>query len=107
MALTLSVLDQAPIPDGSTGAQALHNSIDLARLAGLNPTGTMPHSLVLIFGDTVRAAEAFDRELGADVSTAALVVALLGIGTGFLAGLLGIGGGMLMVSASGTAVVLG
>src|SRR5690348_2513462 len=29
----LSVLDQSPISEGSTGADALHNSIDLARLA--------------------------------------------------------------------------
>ena len=29
----LSVLDQSPIAEGSTGAQALHNTIDLARLA--------------------------------------------------------------------------
>jgi luciferase family oxidoreductase group 1 len=32
MPLTLSVLDQSPIAEGSTGAAALHNSIDLARL---------------------------------------------------------------------------
>lgn len=31
-ALTLSVLDQSPISEGSTGAQALRNSIDLAQL---------------------------------------------------------------------------
>src|SRR5437868_11538912 len=31
--LRLSVLDQSPIPEGSTGGEALHNSIDLARLA--------------------------------------------------------------------------
>ena len=31
--LRLSVLDQSPIPEGSTGAQAMRNSIDLARLA--------------------------------------------------------------------------
>ena len=31
-ALRLSVLDQAPISEGSTGAQALKNSLDLARL---------------------------------------------------------------------------
>jgi luciferase family oxidoreductase group 1 len=31
--LRLSVLDQAPIAAGSTGADALHNSLDLARLA--------------------------------------------------------------------------
>src|SRR3954451_6886088 len=44
-----------------------------ARLAGLSPTGTMPHSLVLIFGDTVLAAEAFDRDLGSDVPRIVLV----------------------------------
>jgi luciferase family oxidoreductase group 1 len=31
-ALTLGVLDQAPIPEDSTGGQALRNSLDLARL---------------------------------------------------------------------------
>jgi nicotinate phosphoribosyltransferase len=33
----------------------------------------MPHSLVLIFGDTVRAAEAFDLDLGPDVPRIVLV----------------------------------
>jgi luciferase family oxidoreductase group 1 len=33
MALRLSVLDQTPIPEGLTGAQALANTLDLARLA--------------------------------------------------------------------------
>src|SRR4051795_7793291 len=31
--MRLSVLDQSPIPEGSTGSQALRNTIDLARLA--------------------------------------------------------------------------
>ncbi|HEY2260593.1 MAG TPA: LLM class flavin-dependent oxidoreductase [Solirubrobacteraceae bacterium] len=31
--MLLSVLDQSPIAEGTTGAQALHNTIDLARLA--------------------------------------------------------------------------
>jgi luciferase family oxidoreductase group 1 len=31
--LRLSVLDQAPIPEGSTAGDALHNSVDLARVA--------------------------------------------------------------------------
>ena len=31
--LRLSVLDQSPVPEGSTGADALRNTIDLARLA--------------------------------------------------------------------------
>ena len=33
MALRLSVLDQSPVSEGSTGADALRNTIDLARLA--------------------------------------------------------------------------
>jgi luciferase family oxidoreductase group 1 len=31
--LRLSVLDQSPVAEGSTGSQALHNTLDLARLA--------------------------------------------------------------------------
>src|SRR3954465_8661114 len=31
--LRLSVLDQSPVAEGSTGAQARHNTLDLARLA--------------------------------------------------------------------------
>src|SRR5436309_11655875 len=31
--MRLSVLDQSPIPEGSTGADALHNTLDLATLA--------------------------------------------------------------------------
>ncbi|HEX2283183.1 MAG TPA: LLM class flavin-dependent oxidoreductase [Thermomicrobiales bacterium] len=33
MTFTLSVLDLSPVPSGSTGAQALRNTLDLARLA--------------------------------------------------------------------------
>jgi nicotinate phosphoribosyltransferase len=63
------VLDYAAIVGGCVGASTPAG----ARLAGLSPTGTMPHSLVLIFGDTVEAAEAFDRDLGADVPRIVLV----------------------------------
>ena len=63
------VLDYAAIVGGCVGASTPAG----ARLAGLNPTGTMPHSLVLIFGDTVAAAEAFDRDLGADMPRIVLV----------------------------------
>jgi nicotinate phosphoribosyltransferase len=63
------VLDYAAIVGGCVGASTPAG----ARLAGLNPTGTMPHSLVLIFGDTVRAAEAFDRDLQADIPRLVLV----------------------------------
>ena len=63
------VLDYAAIVGGCVGASTPAG----ARLAGLSPTGTMPHSLVLIFGDTVDAAIAFDRDLGPDVPRIVLI----------------------------------
>jgi nicotinate phosphoribosyltransferase len=63
------VLDYASIVGGSVGASTPAG----ARLAGLSPTGTMPHSLVLIFGDTVEAALAFDRDIGPEVPRIVLV----------------------------------
>jgi len=63
------VLDYAAIVGGCVGASTPAG----ARLAGLAPTGTMPHSLVLIFGDTVEAALAFDRHLEKDVARIVLV----------------------------------
>jgi len=63
------VLDYAAIVGGCVGASTPAG----ARLAGLSPTGTMPHSLVLVFGDTVEAAEAFDRDLTSDVPRIVLV----------------------------------
>jgi nicotinate phosphoribosyltransferase len=63
------VLDYAAIVGGCVGASTPAG----AQLAGLNPTGTMPHSLVLVFGDTVKAAEAFDRDMPPDVPRIVLV----------------------------------
>ena len=63
------VLDYAAIVGGCVGASTPAG----ARLAGLAPTGTMPHSLVLIFGDTVEAAQAFDRHIGPEVPRIVLV----------------------------------
>jgi len=63
------VLDYAAIVGGCVGASTPAG----ARLAGLAPSGTMPHSLVLIFGDTVEAALAFDRDLGPEVPRIVLV----------------------------------
>ena len=62
-------LDYAAIVGGCVGASTPAG----ARLAGLAPTGTMPHSLVLVIGDTVRAAEAFDRHVAPDVPRIVLV----------------------------------
>jgi nicotinate phosphoribosyltransferase len=63
------VLDYAAIVGGCVGASTPAG----ARLAGLAPTGTMPHSLVLIFGDTVEAALAFDRHVPPDVPRIVLI----------------------------------
>lgn len=44
-----------------------------AALAGTVPSGTMPHAYVLIVGDTLAAAEAFDRVMNAQVPRIVLV----------------------------------
>jgi nicotinate phosphoribosyltransferase len=44
-----------------------------ARRGGKEPSGTMPHALVLIVGDTVRATEAFDKWMPPEVNRIALV----------------------------------
>ena len=62
-------MDYASVVGGCIGASTPAG----ARLAGLSPTGTMPHALILIFGDTVRAVEAFDRHIDPDVPRIALV----------------------------------
>jgi len=62
-------MDYASVVGGCVGASTPAG----ARLAGLSPTGTMPHALILIFGDTVRAAEAFDRHIDPDVPRIVLV----------------------------------
>lgn len=45
-----------------------------AQLAGLQgASGTMPHAMILLFGDTVRAARAFDEQMGDDVLRIVLI----------------------------------
>ncbi|PZR60187.1 MAG: nicotinate phosphoribosyltransferase [Chloroflexi bacterium] len=62
-------MDYASVVGGCIGASTPAG----ARLAGLAPTGTMPHALILIFGDTVKAVEAFDRHIDPSVPRVALV----------------------------------
>lgn len=52
-----SVMDRAAMVGGATGA----SSILGARQADQIPSGTMPHALLLMVGDTVRAALAYDE----------------------------------------------
>jgi nicotinate phosphoribosyltransferase len=49
------------------------SSTEGARLAGVEPSGTMPHAMILCYGDTVSAALAFDRHLPPEVSRIVLV----------------------------------
>ena len=45
-----------------------------AQMSGLKaPSGTMPHAMILIFGDTVQAAKAFDAHMPEDVLRIVLV----------------------------------
>lgn len=62
-------LDYAAIIGGASGASTTAGSVR----AGLAPIGTMPHALVLIYGDTVEAAQAFDRQIEPGVPRIVLV----------------------------------
>ncbi len=44
-----------------------------ARMAGTEPSGTMPHAMIICFGDTVKAAAAFDRRAAPPVPRVVLV----------------------------------
>jgi nicotinate phosphoribosyltransferase len=44
-----------------------------AQLAGVSPSGTMPHAMIICFGDTVRAAVAFDKHMPPEVPRIVLV----------------------------------
>ena len=82
----------APVPVISFGARHVHPNISAqmeyaamvggcvtgatpagTRLAGKQPSGTIPHAMVLIFGDTVKAVEAFDKWMPKEINRVALV----------------------------------
>lgn len=54
------------------GCQACASVVG-ARMAGLPPSGTMPHALVLVLGDTVRAARLFHETIDPSVHRVVLV----------------------------------
>jgi nicotinate phosphoribosyltransferase len=62
-------MDYAAVTGGCSGC----SSVEGAKLAGIDPSGTMPHSLVIIMGDTVKATMAFDKYIDASVSRVSLV----------------------------------
>lgn len=49
------------------------SSIAGAKLAGIEPSGTIPHALILVMGDTVKATLAFDKHMPPSVSRVSLV----------------------------------
>lgn len=62
-------MDYAALAGGCKGC----SSIEGARLAGIEPSGTMPHALIIVMGDTVKATLAFDRHIDKAVSRVSLV----------------------------------
>lgn len=64
-----AVMDYAAVKGGCQGCSTVKG----ARLAGLEPSGTMPHSLMLVMGDTVVASLAFDRFMPPEVVRVSLV----------------------------------
>ena len=48
-------------------------TIQSAELIGIEPTGTVPHALVLILGDTLKTMQAFDHHIDAKVARVCLI----------------------------------
>lgn len=63
------ILDYAAMVGGCASC----SSVVGARLAGVQPSGTMPHAMIICFGDTLEAALAFDRHLPPEVPRTVLV----------------------------------
>ncbi len=64
-----ALMDYAAVVGGCRGC----SSIKGAELSGISLSGTMPHALVLVMGDTVSATLAFDRHISPEVSRVSLV----------------------------------
>jgi nicotinate phosphoribosyltransferase len=63
------VMDYAAVVGGCTGC----SSISGARLAGIEASGTMPHALIIVVGDTVEATVLFDKHMPPGVPRVSLV----------------------------------
>jgi len=63
------MLDRAAYIGGFDGVSSLKG----AELIGAEPTGTMPHALIIAFGDQAEAWKAFDEVMPPDVPRVALV----------------------------------
>ena len=63
------IMDYSAIIGGCVGCSSAAG----ARLTGTEPAGTMPHALIIIMGDTVKATIAFDKHMPPEVSRVSLV----------------------------------
>jgi nicotinate phosphoribosyltransferase len=63
------MVDRSAFIGGCDGISALKG----AELLGIKPTGTMPHALILLMGDTVKAALAFDEVIEPEVKRVVLI----------------------------------
>lgn len=67
--LICGIMDYAAMVGGCTGC----SSVVGAKLSGVRPSGTMPHALILVMGDTAKATLAFDRLMPPEVPRISLV----------------------------------
>jgi len=65
----VGVMDYSAIIGGCAGCSSTAG----ARLAGISPSGTMPHALIMIMGDTVKATVAFDKYMPSEIPRISLV----------------------------------
>jgi len=63
------MLDRAAYIGGCDGVSSLSG----AKAVGAKPTGTMPHALIVVFGDQVKAWKAFDETIEPQVPRVALI----------------------------------
>ncbi|MEM3623262.1 MAG: nicotinate phosphoribosyltransferase [Candidatus Bathyarchaeia archaeon] len=67
---TLSpMIDRASYIGGFDGVSSLSG----AKILGIEPSGTMPHALIIVFGDQVKAWKAFDEVISPKVPRIALI----------------------------------
>ncbi len=67
--LVSGIMDYAAMVGGCNSC----SSISGAKLAGVEPAGTMPHALIICMGDTVSATVAFDKHMEPGVPRISLV----------------------------------
>lgn len=67
--LVAAYLDYAAVVGGCAGASTPLG----AKMAGMEPSGTMPHAMIICFGDTVAASLAFDKHMPNEVPRVVLV----------------------------------